>query len=79
MCNVQEPPWRRYGIGPNYVKPICRYLSEISLNNFRAVVLRAIVTGPKRTISDAADVQLLLTGKKELAPHARPDTPHESS
>ena len=30
MCNVQEPPWRRYGIGPNYVKPISRYLSEIS-------------------------------------------------
>jgi hypothetical protein len=53
-------------------------LSEISFNNFRAVVLSAIVTGPKRAISDAADVQLLLTGKEELALHARPDAAHES-
>src|SRR5256885_13704061 len=40
---------------------------------FRSVVLMAACIGLKRPVAHAANVELLVAGEEEFAPHVRPD------
>jgi hypothetical protein len=59
LCNVQEPAWR-HGIGANCVKPICCYLTKVSFDNFRVMVVVAMLARAKWAICDSSGVQLLI-------------------
>jgi hypothetical protein len=56
---VQEPA-RRHGVGANRVQAVGRHSGEVPLDGARFGVVISVRTGAKRSVGDAADVELIL-------------------
>ena len=68
-----EKPARRHCVSADRVQTVCCHQGEVLLDNLRAGILGAILTRAKCPISDAADVQLLVSDENEFPPGAGPE------
>src|SRR5439155_5385992 len=70
---VEEGTGRHRMRDADGVDPVRRHLGEVPLDDVRVAVLVAARIGAERPVAHAADVELLVAGKDEFAPSARPD------
>src|SRR5512135_2788059 len=59
LRSIQEPA-RWHGVRADHVQTVCSHLSKVLLDNFRIVVLIAVLINMEGSIGDTTDIQLLI-------------------